>query len=176
MTESQTRPHQTSPELPPAGTTLVELRDIGKRYGNIIALRGVSTSVRAAEVTCVLGDNGAGKSTFIKIIAGAHDHSDGVMTVDGVRRRFSSPRDALDAGIATVYQDLAVVALMPIWRNFFLGSELRRGPLLDVGRMRAISGRWASTCATSTSPSARCPAVNGSASRSPARCTSAPGC
>ena len=129
----------TTPGLPAAGTTLVELRDVGKSYGNIIALRGVSTSVRAAEVTCVLGDNGAGKSTFIKIIAGAHEHTDGTMLVDGAQRRFSSPRDALDAGIATVYQDLAVVALMPIWRNFFLGSELRRGPLLDVRRMRAVT-------------------------------------
>jgi simple sugar transport system ATP-binding protein len=132
----------TTAERPPAEAgpvTLVELRDIGKRYGNVVALRGVSTSVRAAEVTCVLGDNGAGKSTFIKIIAGAHAHTEGVMTVDGRPRRFASPREALDAGIATVYQDLAVVALMPVWRNFFLGSELRRGPLLDVRRMRAIT-------------------------------------
>ena len=129
----------TAPELPPPGTTLVELVDIGKRYGNIIALRGVSTSVRAAEVTCVLGDNGAGKSTFIKIIAGAHEHTDGTMLIDGEPTRFGSPRDALAAGIATVYQDLAVVALMPIWRNFFLGAELRRGLLLDIKAMKAIT-------------------------------------
>jgi simple sugar transport system ATP-binding protein len=129
-------------QLPASGggpVTLVELRGIGKRYGNVVALRGVSTSVRAAEVTCVLGDNGAGKSTFIKIIAGVHAHTEGTMLVDGQPRRFASPRKALDAGIATVYQDLAVVALMPVWRNFFLGSELRRGPLLDVRRMRAVS-------------------------------------
>jgi simple sugar transport system ATP-binding protein len=125
--------------LPPPGTTLVEMRDIGKRYGTVVALRGMSTSVRAAEVTCVLGDNGAGKSTFIKIISGVHQHTDGEMRVDGSPRRFSSPREALDAGIATVYQDLAVVALMPVWRNFFLGSELRRGPLLDIGRMKRIT-------------------------------------
>lgn len=133
------RGRHPTPELPPAGTTLVELTGVGKRYGNIIALRGVSTAVRAAEVTCVLGDNGAGKSTFIKIIAGAHAHTDGTMAIDGVERRFSSPREALDAGIATVYQDLAVVALMPIWRNFFLGSELRRGLLLDTKAMKSIT-------------------------------------
>jgi len=124
----------TSPE------PIIEVSDIGKRYGNIIALADVSTSVRPGEVTCVLGDNGAGKSTFIKILAGAHEHSDGRLVVDGVDRRFSSPREALALGIATVYQDLAVVPLMPVWRNFFLGSEPTKGwgPLrrMDVGFMK----------------------------------------
>ena len=123
-------------DLPPPGTVLVELDGIGKRYGNVLALSDVSTVVRAGEVTCVLGDNGAGKSTFIKIIAGAHQHTEGVLRVDGEETTFGSPREALDRGIATVYQDLAVVDLMPIWRNFFLGSELRRGPFLDTARMK----------------------------------------
>jgi len=119
---------------------LLEVRDIGKRFGSIIALREVSTCVRAGQVTCVLGDNGAGKSTFIKILAGTHQHTDGALLIDGAERRLSGPREALDAGIATVHQDLAVVPLMPVWRNFFLGSEITRGrgPLrrLDVGAMR----------------------------------------
>jgi simple sugar transport system ATP-binding protein len=123
-----------------ATTPVLEVRDIGKRYGNIIALTGVSASVEAGTVTCVLGDNGAGKSTFIKILAGAHAHSDGELLVDGRPTSFGSPRDALGAGIATVYQDLAVVPLMPVWRNFFLGSEVTRGagPLkrLDVAFMK----------------------------------------
>ncbi|WP_265444594.1 ATP-binding cassette domain-containing protein [Flexivirga meconopsidis] len=110
-----------------AGEPLVEVRHIGKRYGNIIALHDVSTAVRAGEVTCVLGDNGAGKSTFIKILAGAHDYTEGELLVDGKPTHFASPRQALDAGIATVYQDLAVVPLMPVWRNFFLGSEATKG-------------------------------------------------
>lgn len=121
-------------------TPLIEVKTIGKRYGNIIALSDVTTSVRAGEVTCVLGDNGAGKSTFIKILAGAHAHTDGELLVDGEPMTFGSPRDALDKGIATVYQDLAVVPLMPVWRNFFLGSEQTKGagPLkrLDVKAMR----------------------------------------
>jgi simple sugar transport system ATP-binding protein len=117
----------TTSEPPARGTTIVEVQDIGKRYGNIIALSDVSTSVRAGEVTCVLGDNGAGKSTFIKILAGAHAHTDGTLLVDGEPTTFSNPRQALDVGIATVYQDLAVVPLMPVWRNFFLGSEVRTG-------------------------------------------------
>src|SRR6476620_3522988 len=113
--------------LPPPGTALIEVNDIGKSYGSVIALRDVTTTVNAGEVTCVLGDNGAGKSTFIKILAGAHTHTSGEFLVDGVKRTFSSPREALALGIATVYQDLAVVPLMPVWRNFFLGSELSKG-------------------------------------------------
>ncbi|MCW2825558.1 MAG: sugar transporter ATP-binding protein [Aeromicrobium sp.] len=125
------------------GTAVIEVRDIGKRYGNIIALSDVSTSVRAGEVTCVLGDNGAGKSTFIKILAGAHEHSDGELLIDAEPTTLSSPRAALELGIATVYQDLAVVPLMPVWRNFFLGSEITQGvgPFrkLDVEAMKRIS-------------------------------------
>ncbi|MGH3384399.1 MAG: ATP-binding cassette domain-containing protein [Nocardioidaceae bacterium] len=127
-------------ETAPRGTAIIELTDISKRYGNVVALREVSTSVRSGEVTCILGDNGAGKSTFIKILAGAHQHSFGEMKIDGKPMHLSTPRKALDLGIATVYQDLAVVPLMPIWRNFFLGSEPTKGvgPLrrLDVDFMR----------------------------------------
>jgi simple sugar transport system ATP-binding protein len=135
---------QVSEAAPVAvGTSIVEVRDIGKSYGPINALHGVTTSVKAGQVTCVLGDNGAGKSTFIKMLAGAHQPTSGEMLVDGEQVSFTSPRAALDAGIATVYQDLAVVPLMPVWRNFFLGSELTKGwgPLrrLDVKGMKEIT-------------------------------------
>jgi simple sugar transport system ATP-binding protein len=115
---------------------LVRLTDAGKNYGNIIALQGVTLEVSGSEVTCVLGDNGAGKSTLIKIIAGLHQHTHGTYEVEGEQVRFSSPREALDHGIATVYQDLAVVPLMPVWRNFFLGNEVRKGPVMDRAGMR----------------------------------------
>ena len=122
---------------------LLQLKNIGKNYGNIIALHDVTMDVDAGRVTCVLGDNGAGKSTLIKILAGLHPHTEGTFTALGDERRFSSPRQALDLGIAAVYQDLAVVSLMPIWRNFFLGSELTRGSgpfrRLDVERMKDIT-------------------------------------
>jgi simple sugar transport system ATP-binding protein len=111
---------------PERGTTIIEVKDIGKRYGNVIALSDVSTSVRAGEVTCVLGDNGAGKSTFIKILAGAHEHSDGELVIDGTEQHLASPRAALELGIATVYQDLAVVPLMPVWRNFLLDIDFMK--------------------------------------------------
>ncbi|QHC60332.1 ATP-binding cassette domain-containing protein [Rathayibacter sp. VKM Ac-2760] len=127
----------------PAGTTILEVRDLGKSYGAVDALAGVSTTVDAGRVTCVLGDNGAGKSTLISMLAGAEAPSSGELLLDGVPVAFSSPRAALQAGIATVYQDLAVVPLMPVWRNFFLGSELTRGrgPLrrLDVQRMKEVT-------------------------------------
>ncbi|MDQ1025015.1 simple sugar transport system ATP-binding protein [Streptomyces umbrinus] len=123
-----------------ARTALVELDDVSKYYGNVRALEGVSLEVHAGEITCVLGDNGAGKSTLIKIIAGLHRHDAGTFRIEGEEARPASPREALDRGIATVYQDLAVVPLMPVWRNFFLGSEPRkgRGPFkrLDVDLMR----------------------------------------
>ncbi|TDD79951.1 sugar ABC transporter ATP-binding protein [Actinomadura darangshiensis] len=110
---------------------LIRLAGVGKNYGNVIALRDVTLQASAGEVTCVLGDNGAGKSTLIKVVAGLHRHDTGTYEVEGEEVAFGSPRDALDRGIATVYQDLAVVPLMPVWRNFFLGSEKRKG----IGRM-----------------------------------------
>ncbi|WBT08837.1 ATP-binding cassette domain-containing protein [Corynebacterium sp. SCR221107] len=103
---------------------IIELQEITKSYGTFDALREVNLSVAAGEVTCVLGDNGAGKSTLIKVLAGLHSPTSGQLLIDGEPTTFSSPRDALDCGIATVYQDLAVVGSMSVWRNFFLGQEL----------------------------------------------------
>ncbi len=125
------------------GTPLVEMEGVGKAYGAIRALEGINLTVNAGEVACVLGDNGAGKSTLIKIISGLHQHTEGTLKVDGEEVHFSSPRQSLDHGIATVYQDLAVVGLMEVWRNFFLGSEIRKGkyPLapLDIKGMKEVA-------------------------------------
>ncbi|MEV6662238.1 ATP-binding cassette domain-containing protein [Streptomyces nigra] len=141
MTTEGTGTHSAVKDQTPAGDApLVELRGAGKSYGNIRALHGVDLKVFPSQVTCVLGDNGAGKSTLIKIISGLHQHTEGEFLVDGAPVRFSTPREALDRGIATVYQDLAVVPLMPVWRNFFLGSEMTKGPWplrrLDIERMK----------------------------------------
>jgi len=108
-------------------THLIEADSISKYFGTVIALTNVSACVNEGEVTCILGDNGAGKSTFIKILSGLLRPDDGVYRIDGKPVNFMSPREALDAGIATVYQDLAMVPLMAVWRNFFLGSEPERG-------------------------------------------------
>ena len=117
-------------------THLLEAENISKYYGNVVALNDVSAHVNAGEVTCILGDNGAGKSSFIKILSGVHQHDAGHLLVDGEEVHFGSPRDARAKGIATVYQDLAMVPLMSIWRNFFLGAEPRKGigPLQLVRR------------------------------------------
>jgi simple sugar transport system ATP-binding protein len=113
------------------GPHLLQADGLCKYYGNIVALKDISAHVDAGEVTCILGDNGAGKSSFIKILSGVHQHDEGRLLVDGNEVHFASPRDARARGIATVYQDLAMVPLMSIWRNFFLGAEPRKaiGPL-----------------------------------------------
>lgn len=112
----------TSTEAP-----LLEVKSISKFFGSVIALKDVSCFVRAGEVTCLLGDNGAGKSTLIKALAGVHKPSEGEYLFDGKQMEFNSPREALEMGIATVYQDLAMIPLMSVWRNFFLGSEPTKG-------------------------------------------------
>lgn len=110
-----------------AVTPLIEVRDLRKQFGHVIALAGVSLRVHAGEVLCLLGDNGAGKSTLIKTLSGVHRPTDGEFLVAGAPVSFISPRDALDAGIATVYQDLAMIPLMSITRNFFMGREPTHG-------------------------------------------------
>ena len=109
---------------------ILELDNVSKYFGTVIALQGVTLRLKRGEVHCLLGDNGAGKSTLIKTLAGAY-------RVDGEEVRFNSPREALDRGIATVYQDLALVPLMSVARNFFAGREPRRKmfgviPVIDM--------------------------------------------
>jgi simple sugar transport system ATP-binding protein len=119
------------------GTLLLDVQNISKYFGSVIAIKDVSMFCRAGEVTCLLGDNGAGKSTLIKTLSGVYKPDEGQYLFEGNPREFSSPREALELGIATVYQDLAMIPLMSIWRNFFLGSEPTKGwgPLrrYDVG-------------------------------------------
>ena len=117
----------TAPQTGGDRPLLLEARNISKYFGAVVALEGVSLEVRAGEINCLLGDNGAGKSTLIKTLSGVHAPDDGTLAVDGTPVRFNAPRDALDAGIATVYQDLSVMPLMSISRNFFLGNEPTKG-------------------------------------------------
>ena len=106
---------------------LLEVQDVSKYFGSVIALKDISMKVYAGEVMCLLGDNGAGKSTLIKILSGVHRPSEGQYLFEGKEVHFTSPRDALNVGIATVFQDLAMIPLMGISRNFFLGSEPTKG-------------------------------------------------
>ena len=106
---------------------LIELKNVVKKFGSFTALNGVSLDVYPGEVHALLGDNGAGKSTLIKVLSGVHLMTSGEIKVDGETVNFSSPRQASDAGIGTVYQDLALNALTSVTRNFFLGREIKKG-------------------------------------------------
>jgi simple sugar transport system ATP-binding protein len=127
------------------GNHLLEVEKVSKYFGNVIALKDISAHLDAGEVLCILGDNGAGKSTLIKILSGVHQPDEGRLLVDGEDAKFNSPRDARSVGIATVYQDLAMVPLMSVWRNFFLGAEPTKGvpPVryVDVGSARREARR-----------------------------------
>jgi simple sugar transport system ATP-binding protein len=118
---------------------IVEMRDIEKHFGPVIALNVVSFDIRPGECHCLLGDNGAGKSTFIKTMAGVHKPTRGDILFEGKRMDFSSPRDAMEAGIATVYQDLAMIPLMSVTRNFWMGRE----PIKRVGPFKFMDFKTA---------------------------------
>ena len=120
-------------------TPALELVNVSKTFGSVLALQDVSLAVYPGTVTCVLGDNGAGKSTLIKILSGVHKPTEGEFRVGGAAVTFNSPREALARGIASVFQDLATVPLMSIWRNFFLGNE----PTSGFGPFRVLRKRWA---------------------------------
>lgn len=106
---------------------IIHMENIKKHFGNVIALNGVTFDVRAGECHCLLGDNGAGKSTFIKTMSGVHKPTEGTISFEGRELSFDSPRDAMEAGIATVFQDLAMIPLMSVTRNFFMGREPTKG-------------------------------------------------
>ena len=122
---------------------LIEIKDLVKKFGAFTALNGVSLDVYPGEVHALLGDNGAGKSTLIKVLSGVHPATSGEIRVDGNSVNFESPREASDAGIGTVYQDLALNALTSVTRNFFLGREIKKGPgpfgLMQMVEMNAIT-------------------------------------
>jgi simple sugar transport system ATP-binding protein len=118
---------------------IVEMKDIEKHFGPVIALNGVSFDVRPGECHCLLGDNGAGKSTFIKTMSGVHKPTRGEILFEGKRMDFASPSDAMEAGIATVYQDLAMIPLMSVTRNFWMGRE----PVRQIGPMKFMDFRTA---------------------------------
>ena len=122
---------------------LIETRKLSKYFGSVIAIKDISMFVHPGTVTCLLGDNGAGKSTLIKTLSGVYEPSEGEYLCDGEEIHLKTPRDALARGIATVYQDLAMIPLLSIWRNFFLGSEPTKGwgpwRRFDVKRAKDIT-------------------------------------
>ena len=118
---------------------IIEMTNIEKHFGSVIALAGVSVNVFPGECHCLLGDNGAGKSTFIKTMSGVHQPTKGEITFEGAPMHFNDPRDAISAGIATVHQHLAMIPLMSVSRNFFMGNE----PIKKVGPMKFFDHEYA---------------------------------
>jgi simple sugar transport system ATP-binding protein len=136
----------TEPALPSAaaaGPPPLELQRLTVRFGSVAALSRVSAAMPAGQITCVLGENGSGKSTLVAVLSGLRRHDEGQLLLAGAPVHFRSPRQARAAGIATVWQDLAVAPLLSIWRNFFLGAEPTRGvwPLrrLDMELAREVT-------------------------------------
>jgi len=170
----------------PNSEFILELEKVSKYFGSVIALRDVTVRLRRGEVHCLLGDNGAGKSTLIKILAGCHRPTEGTFKVDGEPVVLNSPCDALDRGIATVYQDLALVPLMSVARNLLHGARAhapRGRGVSPFNRQQASENRlrqawrtWESRCATRSRRSAPCPAASASVSPSPGPSISARGC
>jgi ABC-type sugar transport system ATPase subunit len=116
--------------VPEASAPVLSIKNVSKSYGGLRALHRVALDAYPGEVIGLVGDNGAGKSTLMKIIAGAQPPSSGEIEIDGERRVFASPIDAVEAGISTVYQDLALAMQRDVVANFFLGHEL-----LSEGRL-----------------------------------------
>jgi simple sugar transport system ATP-binding protein len=121
------------------GDTILSLNNISKSFGPIDVLHDINLEVRAGEVLCLLGDNGAGKSTVIRLLSGVHQPTSGRMVMDGKPVQFKNPREAADHGIATVHQFGGTFPLMSIGRSFFVGREPTRwfGPLKIYDRKKA---------------------------------------
>ena len=122
---------------------ILNLRNVTMNFGNVVAIQDIVFEVKPGEIVGLVGDNGAGKSTLVKIMNGFHAPSRGSMEFKGEQVAFASPRDARKAGIETVYQDLALIPALSIWRNFFLGREIKIGrkplQILDKKRMRRVT-------------------------------------
>ena len=114
----------------------LKAQGLKKRYGGVQALNGVDIEIRPGEVVGLMGDNGAGKSTFVRILCGAEHPDDGTIEFKGVRVNFRSPHEAAALGVSVVYQDLALVGLMDVARNVFLGHEPTKMGFVRIRRMR----------------------------------------
>jgi D-xylose transport system ATP-binding protein len=115
------------------GAEVLALEGVTKHFGAVAALTDIDLTVHRGEVLALVGDNGAGKSTLVKVLAGVHSADSGTITFEGRPVRITSPADAQELGIATVYQDLALCENLNVVENLFLGRELRPGRLDEVG-------------------------------------------
>ncbi len=124
-------------------TVMYEAHDVSKSYGSVKALTGASLRVHAGEVVGLVGDNGAGKSTLVKVLSGAHQPTAGRLELDGVEHVWGSPREALEAGIETLYQDSSLAPHLTVSQNLFLGRELMSPGIL--GKLGFLARRQMET-------------------------------
>jgi ABC-type sugar transport system ATPase subunit len=139
------QPAQPAPPAPASNEIALEVRDVTKRFGALVVLRGIDMVLREGEVLGLVGDNGAGKSTLVKILSGFHRQDSGDVIVGGEKVQFRSVEDARSHGIETVYQDLALIPQLPVFQNLFLGHEVTTmGPLrfLNKKAMRDLSRQY----------------------------------
>jgi simple sugar transport system ATP-binding protein len=117
-----------------ATTPLVRIERIRKEFGGVVALEEVTLDVNPGDIVALVGDNGAGKSTVVKCIAGVYAPTSGQILLEGEAVHFSSPLDARSQGIEAIFQDLALANAQPVYMNMFLGRELVKGPLRRLDR------------------------------------------
>jgi len=154
-----------APDLAPPPT--LEVRGGRKNFGAVHALRGVDLVARAGEVTALVGDNGAGKSTMIKCVAGIYAFDAGEVLFEGEQTHISSPADANALGIEVVYQDLALCDNLDIVHNMFLGRELKNGFRLDESAMETRAAEVLASLSVRTVRSIRQDPLPGPAEQSP---------
>ena len=138
-----------------ADSVLLELRDVRKHFAAVQVLRGVSMTVKAGQVTALVGDNGAGKSTLIKCLAGIYQTDGGSIVWEGKEVTIASPKAASGIGIEFVYQDLALCNNLDVVKNMFLGRERKRGPFLDEESMEEAARETLRGLSVSTLKSVR---------------------
>ncbi|HTJ92163.1 MAG TPA: sugar ABC transporter ATP-binding protein [Pararobbsia sp.] len=139
----------------PAQTAAFRAERVGKSFGPVTVLRDIDLAVRAGEVHAVLGENGAGKSTLVRILSGHYQPDAGQLWLDGKPIVFRTPVDAEAHGVVLIHQEILLADSLTVAQSLFLGRELRRGPLVDDRRMRAIAAERLAELGCHASPDAR---------------------
>ncbi len=152
--QPQVAPQESAPRADLSGPDLLRVENLTKAFSGVEVLKKLSLSIRPGEILGVIGENGAGKSTFMKLISGVYSPTSGRILFDGQPVRIASPLVAQRLGIAMIPQEFNLINPLRVYENIFLGRELRRGGMLDRSRMIAEARRHFATLATDVPPEA----------------------